>query len=52
MSGLDVYIIRRLLATGKIKSGDEPNQANFDSAFEADITAIVMRVIQAQDFKP
>ncbi len=41
MSHLDRYFARRLLATGLVKAGDEPTQASFDLAYEADIAAIV-----------
>lgn len=41
MSHLERYLARRLLATGLVKANDEPTQASFDRAYEADITAIV-----------
>ena len=41
MSHLDRYFAKRLIATGLVKADDEPTQASFDRAYEADITAIV-----------
>ena len=48
MNYLQAYMVRRLLARGHVNADDEPTQASFDSAYEADITAIVMRVLRSQ----
>ena len=48
MNQLVVYIVTRLLRTGQIKAGDEPTQAAFDKAYEADVTKIVMDVLKSQ----
>jgi hypothetical protein len=48
MNYIQMYMVRRLLRTEYVKGEDEPTQANFDSAYEADITEIVMRVLRSQ----
>jgi hypothetical protein len=40
------FIVNRLARTGYIKRQDEPNQEDFDRAYEADIEAIVEKYLR------
>jgi len=48
MTYLEWYLVRRLLRTGHVQATQEPSQAAFDEAYEADIMAIVLRVLKSQ----
>lgn len=42
------FLARRLVRTGIVSGSDEPTQENFDAAYEADIEAIVRRVLREE----
>ena len=48
MSLITQYIAKRLIATGIVSSGQDVTFESFSEAYEADIAAIVRRVIVAE----